>query len=471
MLAIVDSTVRNNDATEKGGGVRAGLGAVSVIGSTIYANTAGEGGGILLRAPSTITNTTISGNSATGDGGGFFNGEEERTKVVNSTIVFNTAGTGGIEGNGGGIFNAYRGVVVVRNTIVAGNAAPVGEGPECAVSSLGRIHSEGHNLIQDPTDCPRVVEDSAVEITGVDPLLAALGDIGGPTAGHALLPGSPAIDEGDDSSCLGTDQRGFVRPADGDGNATTVCDIGSYEFGGAPSAASLDHFLCYKARPEAGTSKIAPTTADVTGAFEPGELRVRKTKGLCLPADKNGEGMVDPNTHLKAYAVKRSAGEEQHVPRLNVEVRNQFGRFIVDTRKETQLLVPSAEDLEAPTVAPDPNDHDVDHFLCYRVTSSWGEPRPTERNLQALVVDQFDHMSLFDLRKPRRLCRAVDKNGEGLKDPGAHLLCFRVSSARYQPRLGKVSGVHVADQFGSEQVTVKRAQNLCVPSILPAEEP
>jgi hypothetical protein len=66
----------------------------------------------------------------------------------------------------------------------------------------------------------------------LDPLLGPLADNGGPTLTHALLPGSPAIDGGDATSCLSTDQRFLDRPVDGDGDGMAVCDIGAFEFQG-----------------------------------------------------------------------------------------------------------------------------------------------------------------------------------------------------------------------------------------------
>jgi hypothetical protein len=50
-------------------------------------------------------------------------------------------------------------------------------------------------------------------ILGVDPLLTPLGNHGGPTLTHALLPGSPAIEAGDPAipDPPATDQRGFAR--------------------------------------------------------------------------------------------------------------------------------------------------------------------------------------------------------------------------------------------------------------------
>ena len=54
----------------------------------------------------------------------------------------------------------------------------------------------------------------------VDPLLAPLADNGGFTRTHLPLAGSYAIDNGDEDAnvCFATDQRGWHRPIDGDGN-------------------------------------------------------------------------------------------------------------------------------------------------------------------------------------------------------------------------------------------------------------
>ena len=44
-----------------------------------------------------------------------------------------------------------------------------------------------------------------------------------------MLDGSPAIDAGDNEECPNNDQRGSIRPADGDEDGTKVCDIGAFE--------------------------------------------------------------------------------------------------------------------------------------------------------------------------------------------------------------------------------------------------
>ncbi|MFZ5918180.1 MAG: choice-of-anchor Q domain-containing protein [Chloroflexota bacterium] len=44
-----------------------------------------------------------------------------------------------------------------------------------------------------------------------------------------LLPGSPAIDAGDNTACPGLDYFGNPRPTDGDGDENAICDIGAHE--------------------------------------------------------------------------------------------------------------------------------------------------------------------------------------------------------------------------------------------------
>ena len=66
-----------------------------------------------------------------------------------------------------------------------------------------------------------------------DPLLGPLTDNGGPGYTHAVFMGR-AVDAADDSSCPSTDQRGVIRPFDGDGDGVATCDIGSFEYDGPP---------------------------------------------------------------------------------------------------------------------------------------------------------------------------------------------------------------------------------------------
>jgi hypothetical protein len=84
----------------------------------------------------------------------------------------------------------------------------------------GASTDAGHNLSSDAS-CSFTNVGS---LNSTDAKLAQLADNGGPTLTARLLPGSPAIDAGDNFEAPPTDQRGAPRPA---GSAS---DIGAYEY-------------------------------------------------------------------------------------------------------------------------------------------------------------------------------------------------------------------------------------------------
>ncbi len=231
-LTVNNSIISANDGSQGfgafGGGIR-NSGTLAVNNSTVSANSAVYGGGI--DGSVTLTNSTISGNSAQ-FGGGIYS--EIATSIINSTISENSAASGGgiwVNANtltirsstvadnsatsqGGGI-NANS-AMVARNTIIAGNTAPAG--PDV----YGNLGSQGHNLISNPQDMSGWVD---TDLLHVDPVLDVLQDNGGPTSLMALLPGSPAIDAGDNTDAPDWDQRGpgFPRIVNG------IIDIGAFE--------------------------------------------------------------------------------------------------------------------------------------------------------------------------------------------------------------------------------------------------
>ena len=177
----------------------------------------------------TITNSTISGNTANGgNGGGIVNAGT--TTLTSSTIAGNSA-TGGA---GGGIHN-FSGTVTVRNSIIALNTA------SSAPDFNGALTSQGFNLIGNSSGATispvQFTDQIGTAGSPIDPLLSAGQDNGGPTYTRALLPGSPALDKGD-SGGLTTDQRGFPRPIDlgsiANANGGDGSDIGAFEMQATP---------------------------------------------------------------------------------------------------------------------------------------------------------------------------------------------------------------------------------------------
>src|SRR3990170_536776 len=125
-LTLTNSTVSGNTANFNGGGIF-NSGTVTITNSTVSGNTASlannGGGGIFNQAILTITNSTVSGNTANFSGGGIYNNLGTAT-ITNSTINNNTADSDGNgTGDGGGIARGG-GAVNLKNTIVAGNIDP-----------------------------------------------------------------------------------------------------------------------------------------------------------------------------------------------------------------------------------------------------------------------------------------------------------------------------------------------------------
>ena len=209
-----------------GGGIYNG-GTLTVSNSTLSGNSAIFSGGAILNSGNTfggklmLINSTISGNSVhndnqSGAGAGIYNSNCGTVTVINSTISGNSADFGG------GIYNEC-GPLNLRNTIVAGNTATA---PGGAPDVDAIFNSQGNNLIGNTTEAQANFVDS--DLLNVDPLLGPLQDNGGPTDTRALLLGSPAVDQAASEACLPTDQRGVERK-DGDGDGSVACDIGAFE--------------------------------------------------------------------------------------------------------------------------------------------------------------------------------------------------------------------------------------------------
>jgi len=215
-LALTDCIVTNNVAGAYGGGIYL-QGNGQITNCTISNNqSAKRGGGIYFMGATggsgalTMTNVTISGNSSQDylGGGGIHAGSvvtSTTLNLTNCTVANNMATyeTAGNPGAGGLSVSGDPTTVTLTNTIFADNTLPNIR----TVFSVGVI-SAGGNLMDDggngflihPTD--QINQNS---------LLAALGNYGGLTPTHALLPGSPAINAGISTNAPPTDQRGVVR--------------------------------------------------------------------------------------------------------------------------------------------------------------------------------------------------------------------------------------------------------------------
>jgi hypothetical protein len=227
-VVLIDTVIRDNHATSSAGGLMVNKSISDnnsrLEGVTISGNLSdGTGGGVYnTGATLTMTNSTVSGNIAQNYAGIMNNGNLgigliSRITILNSTVADNQNTTLNAS-NSGGIGNINDGFLTIQNSIVAGN-----DDRQCTAG--GTWTTNGYNLSSgDNCDFTQTGDQE-----NTNPKLASLGDYGGPTPTHALLPSSPAIDAGDNSACPASDQRGVGRPFDGDNDASAVCDIGAYE--------------------------------------------------------------------------------------------------------------------------------------------------------------------------------------------------------------------------------------------------
>ena len=228
--------VANPNVGENGGGLfDTGFHTTTITASAINGNTAIGGGGVAGRSliVFNITNTTISGNVATDVGGGV---TTNGTINLNSSTVADNEASTDAPGGGAGLNSFGSGTYYLNNTIVANNLKNTTVDSNCGCSggsvtcATGRMVSLGYNL--ENADTCQFADTS--DLVSTDPLLLALADNGGPTETHALqhtangdAVDSPAVEAGD--NCPNNDQRGGIRPADGDLDTNFDCDIGAFE--------------------------------------------------------------------------------------------------------------------------------------------------------------------------------------------------------------------------------------------------
>jgi Bacterial Ig-like domain/HYR domain len=222
---ITDSTFSGNTA-QAGGAVFAAdflrLERTSIVNNTATLGAAG----IRVEGPFELFNSTVANNSSSGSAAALdFSGANGR--IVNATISGNVGSSVG--GIGDESFAEAPSVVRVLNSIVAGNR------DDCRLApALGsQIVDEGHNIIgtNGCSDFHDGVNGTRVGtlLKPLDPRLDALADNGGGTLTMADNTSSPGWAAGDGATCVNIvgdiDQRNVAR-----GTATRgTCDIGAYD--------------------------------------------------------------------------------------------------------------------------------------------------------------------------------------------------------------------------------------------------
>ncbi|MDY7022943.1 MAG: choice-of-anchor D domain-containing protein, partial [Cyanobacteriota bacterium] len=234
-VVIEDSIFKDNQILElPDGGNNGNGGAIvqmnnglnqgfDIINTAFINNTANSQGGAIwmMQAPTTIANSTFSGNRAeslTVQGNGGALALYESTEITNTTFANNSAGW-----VGGAISASPSAEVKVKNTIFSNNTAENGLNDWDIKQQTGRELIDLGGNIQWPEHPDKATEN----VTFANPKLDTLQEIEG-TYIYPLLGESSAIDAGV-SVTLSTDQRGQTRPIDGDNNGIAEVDSGAFE--------------------------------------------------------------------------------------------------------------------------------------------------------------------------------------------------------------------------------------------------
>ena len=256
VLAIKNSQFSGNVSNKNGGALYAG-GTLNVESSTFVHNVARRNGGAIFVSGGsafTMKNATISFNTAKlGDGGGVLSVVEpvagdSNTVFINSTISHNQSSTeksvssvvsarlGGLvfDSSGGGIFGEYADSFLLHNTVIANNTEFIEQIPDDVAAVINSDSS--HNLIGAGFSLFGLTDGINGNQIGsrdvpIDVQLQSLADNGGGTLTQLPDSSSPVVDAGNEEFCEITDQRGRIRPQDGDEDGSAVCDIGAVELG------------------------------------------------------------------------------------------------------------------------------------------------------------------------------------------------------------------------------------------------
>jgi len=247
ITAITSSTFTDNSSMQLGGAVYInGISEVNINQSAFVNNIALSGGafasfsnGTTDWIQATIRNSTFSGNQAYSSGGAIYGfGTMMDLNLRNVTVAYNVADLTNADAGYGGGFALENGASMrIGNSLIAKNIDRSDVAPDCY--NPNTQISQGANLIGNATGCNWSAAPDDLIGTAISPIDPILEPLTGQLPYHPLGIGSPAIDTGSVApitpdpnlwpGCSPIDQIGTVRPLDGDGNGTAVCDIGAVE--------------------------------------------------------------------------------------------------------------------------------------------------------------------------------------------------------------------------------------------------
>jgi hypothetical protein len=211
-------------------------------------------------------------------------------------------------------------------------------------------------------------------------------------------------------------------------------------------------FLCYRSRTTAGTPSAAASGMTLVDDLGAGTFDARKPTLLCATVTGTG----DPNARLVGHPLKSTLGAPKPPPHLDVTVEDEHGTLELDAMKPESLALPAA-----PGVGPAPAGED---FTCWKVKRTRGAAAFAAGTMETAGSALTVPAKTFVLKKPRRLCIATDRDGNGHATPPPALLCYAVKPATGEPKHVAAFGLPLTEELGLFTLAATADAELCVPA-------
>lgn len=419
----------------------------------------GDGGTVDLTAGRDLVFTADLDNSGT-DTGGDVTAIAGRTATLNGVVTSrgtSAAGEGGFIDFEAGLASDEGGLgnLILQRNIVASSGANHGSGQSitlvgCGLTVASNVKVDGTAGVNPFNNFPggsdiELISRRPMQLGNSSQYVAPPGGTvttthppgASPIIGSGVVFNPPRIDNpivnGPYPSC----------PVCGDGVRQTgeVCDNGAGA-DGACCNSTCTSFLC-------PTVTATPT---LTASRTPTPTRTATRTPTRTPTP----GVAPTGLTATPTPVATSTGG---TPVVTATVTATATPTATSTATPTASRTPSAT--PTPTATATPAGAVVDHYKCYKAKKVAGSAVFVER---IVTLDDEVESKVTRVVKTTEFCNAVDKDGQGIADPNAHLQCYHIKDAPGQARFAQTN-VTVDNDFGDAQpLVLKKAKRVCVPA-------
>jgi hypothetical protein len=242
--------------------------------------------------------------------------------------------------------------------------------------------------------------------------------------------------------CTGS---GATCPPDGPKPSSTVC------------RAATNGELCDEVENCDGSSFFCP--ADM---IKPSGAVCRAATGQCDIAETcNGSSVVCPGDAFQPSGT--ACGSNGNTDCDNPDTCNGSGTCLTNNEANGTLCDDNAActggDVCTAGVCTGPVDlcPDLDHYKCYQGKDL---KNPKFSKIAVETDDQLVTNEMVDVKKLKFVCTPVNKNGEGINTPSAHLACYQLKAPKFAVR----PNVEVSTQFQTSKFQIKKGKLLCLPA-------